>query len=102
MSYLFSTPGSQAGQAASGASAAAQPWVNQGVNYWTGAENNYRNAIAGLGNNPFFAAADQMSPGAYAVNPRDTVAFSEQLPQPEQPKQPKQPKMNPFSKAKAA
>lgn len=34
-----------------------------------------RGAIAGLGPNPYFAAAQQMNPGAYRVNPAQTQTF---------------------------
>jgi hypothetical protein len=37
-------------------------------------------AIAGLGTNPYFSAAGNMSPSNYAVNPADTVTFSNQGP----------------------
>lgn len=37
-------------------------------------------AIAGLGTNPYFSAAGNMSPSNYAVNPADTVTFGNQGP----------------------
>lgn len=102
MGSLFSSPGKTATQAAQGTAAAEQGIIgstgpvtvpagpgNPGgttvqplgsglEGYTATGEQAQRDAIAGMGPNPYFAAAQGMSPSAYAVDPNYTASFSAQ------------------------
>jgi hypothetical protein len=65
ISDLFSSPGKQAQQAGSASQALSQNEINQAEGYVSGAEGNERNAIASIGDNPYFGG----SGGAEASNP---------------------------------
>jgi hypothetical protein len=75
MSGLFSSPGKSAQQGASGAEAIDQGLLNQIEQYTGQQQQAERGAIAGIGANPYFVAAETMSPTSYRVNPGDTTTF---------------------------
>ncbi len=75
MSSLFSSPSEQAQAAASATGAIDQNIINQIEGYTTGQQGQLRGAISGVGPNPYFDAAVQMSPSGYAVNPQYTATF---------------------------
>lgn len=65
------------GPGATGAGAPTSAPQGTGLEgYVATANQNQRNAIEGMGPNPYFKAAEGMSPGAYAVSPRNTATFS--------------------------
>jgi len=72
---MFSSNGKQAAQAAQGVAGATQGEVNQVEQYTTAQQQAARDAINGMGANPWFAAGQQLTPSAYAVNPQDTTTF---------------------------
>lgn len=72
---VFSSSGKQAQQAAANEGAIGQQMVSQIENYTTEQQQKLRDAIGGMGPNPYFSAAQQMSPSAYAVNPQGTATF---------------------------
>lgn len=62
-------------QSGSGAQALNQQMINQLESYVGQQQQSERGAIAGLGPNPYFKAAEQMNPAAYKVNPGATQTF---------------------------
>lgn len=102
MSSLFSSPSKQAQQAAQVSEQAAQTEIGSpgpvtvpnadgssttisptgsGVEgYVQQGEEAEQAAIAGLGENPYLAAAGSMNPGGYAVNPSSTVTYGAPTP----------------------
>jgi hypothetical protein len=72
MSGLFSSPGKQAQQGASGSQAAGQPVLNQLQNYVTTSDQQQRAVIEGE-QNPFLNALASNRP--QAINPGDTATF---------------------------
>lgn len=80
MSSLFSSPSKEAGAAAQAEQGLTAADMQQLEGYVNQTEGQERGAIAGLGTNPYFQAAGNMSPSNYAVNPADTVTFSNQGP----------------------
>lgn len=87
MSGLFSSPGKQAQQAGSQDMQYAEQMIAQAEQYQQQQEGQLRNAIAGLGPNPFFSAGSSMNPKAYAVNPKDVQTFHQKMPNKKAPKQ---------------
>lgn len=75
MSGLFSSPGKQAQQGASGYQAQAQNIISELEKYTGQQQQAERGAIAGIGANPYFQAATAMNPGAYRVNPGGVQTF---------------------------
>jgi hypothetical protein len=75
MSGLFSSPGKAAQQGASGYQGQAQQIVDQIENYTGQQQQAERGAIAGVGPNAYFQAAEKMNPGPYAVNPGGVQTF---------------------------
>lgn len=75
MSGLLSSPGKQAQQGASGLQGIDQSTINQLEQYVGQQQQNERGAIAGVGANPYFTAAQAMNPSAYAVNPAQQQVF---------------------------
>lgn len=75
MGSLLSSPGKQAQQGASGLQGVDQNIINQIEQYTGQQQQAERGAIAGIGKNPYFGAAQQMSPAPYAVNPNQTQTF---------------------------
>jgi hypothetical protein len=73
---LFSSPSSQAASAATTQAGLQNAEIGQQENYVAGQEAQLRNAIAGLGANPYFAGGAGMSPAGYAVNPNNTASFA--------------------------
>jgi hypothetical protein len=72
---LFQKPGQQASQGASQVQAMDQQMLNQLESYTGQQQQAERGAVAGVGANPYFAAAQSMNPGAYRVNPASTQTF---------------------------
>jgi hypothetical protein len=75
MGSLFSNPGKQAQQGASGAQQNWQQIMNQLEQYVGQQQVAERGAIAGIGSNPYFDTAAKMNPSAYRVNPNQTQTF---------------------------
>jgi hypothetical protein len=74
-SDLFSSPGKQAQQSASAVQGIDQNEINQAEAYTGQAEQNERNAIAGIGTNPYFGGTS-----ATAGNPNGSpIAAPQQL-----------------------
>jgi hypothetical protein len=77
MPGLFSSPSQNASQAASATASADNAEIGQEEQYVNASEGNLRNAIAGLGPNPYFT-----NPNTPAnVNPAATANFSAATPQ---------------------
>jgi hypothetical protein len=76
VSALFQSPGSQAQSAATATAGLQNQEIQQLEGYTSGQEQQQRGAIAGLGANPYFGAAGNMSPAGYAVDPSKTASFS--------------------------
>lgn len=74
MEQLFQKPSPSASSGASGEMAQLQPILNQLEQYTGQQETLARGGIAGV-NNPYFGAAQQMSPAPYRVNPGQTQTF---------------------------
>jgi len=72
---MFSSNGKQAAQAASGVASADQNMINQTEQYTTQQQQAARDALNGMGQNPWFAASQSISPSAFQVNPNDTTTF---------------------------
>jgi hypothetical protein len=73
---LFSSPGKQAQQAGSAQQALSQNEINQAENYVNNSEQNERNAIAGLGTNPYFGSGGSSPlPAPTKLNPSDVNVF---------------------------
>ena len=72
MPDLFSSPAQNASQAATATAAASNAEIGQEEGYVNTSEANLRNAIAGLGPNPYFTAPAPPAP----VNPGNTATFS--------------------------
>jgi hypothetical protein len=72
---MFSSPSKQAQAAASAQQGLSQQAIAQAEQYANQTATNEQNAIANVGANPYFGAAAQMNPGAYTVNPQNTVTF---------------------------
>jgi hypothetical protein len=73
VSSLFSSPSKQAAQAASAEQGVSQQSIDQAEAYVSGQQQQERGAIQGLGDNPYFSAAQTLSPTP--VNPSNTVQF---------------------------
>lgn len=71
MGSLFSSPGKQAQQAAQATGNIDQAMIGQMEGYVDTHQQQLRDAIAGLGPNPYFGAAP--GTGAYKVDPANTV-----------------------------
>lgn len=71
MGSLFSSPGKQAQQAAQATGNIDQAMIQQMEGYVDTHQQQLRDAIGGLGPNPYFGAAPGTA--AYAVNPSNTV-----------------------------
>lgn len=76
MSSLFSSPSKEASSAAAGSAAATDAEVQKVEDYVTKAQQNTRDAIAGLPASPYLAAAGNRSTAPYAVDPNNTVGFT--------------------------
>ena len=77
MSSVFSSPSKQAQSVSGAASANTSNEAQIAEQYISNADAATREAIAGLGANPYYGAAANMNPGAYAVNPSNTVTFGQ-------------------------
>lgn len=75
MSSMFSSPSKSAQQAASSVQGVDQGMLNQAIAQYNQEQQSARGAIAGLGQNPYFAAAQGMNPLNYRVNPQGTQTF---------------------------
>lgn len=69
------SPSKGAQQSASGTLAAITPIIQQLQQYTQQQEVAARGGIAGVGANPYFGTAQQMSPTNYAINPAQTQTF---------------------------
>ena len=74
-SSMFSSPSKQASAAASASGQEAQQVIGQLEQYTDQHQQQLRDAISGMGANPYFSAAQQLNPQAYYTNPSDTVTF---------------------------
>jgi hypothetical protein len=75
MSGLFSSPSQQAGKGSSAEMGQLQNIINQTESYVGQQQQSERAGVAGIGNNPYFSAAQNMSPTSYEVNPNQTQTF---------------------------
>jgi hypothetical protein len=75
VSELFSSPTKSATSAAQAEQGITQSDINQAENYTATQQQNERSAISGLGSNPYFDAATDLSPSNDYVNPNDTTTF---------------------------
>jgi hypothetical protein len=66
---MFSSPSKQAGQAASASQGISQQTIDQAENYNAQQQGQERSAIAGLGDNPYIAAADQLAQTPPKITP---------------------------------
>jgi hypothetical protein len=71
---MFSSPGKEAQQGASGLGSQLQPIISELQNYTGQQQQAERGAIAGVPN-PYFNSAQEMSPAPYRVNPGQTQTF---------------------------
>jgi hypothetical protein len=71
---MFSSPSKEAQQGASGVQGIDQSMINQLESYTGQQEQAARAGIAGV-QNPYFDAAQKMSPAPYRVNPAQTQTF---------------------------
>lgn len=75
MGSLFSSPSKSASSASTGSTNTANQEISDLINYYQGAQTKTRNQIANLGANPYFGAAQSLSPSNYQTNPNDTATF---------------------------
>lgn len=80
MGSLLSSPGKQAQQAAQAQQGLSAQTVAQAEQYANTTGTNVQNAIANAGPNPYFGAAQYLSPQSYALNPSQTTTFGENGP----------------------
>jgi hypothetical protein len=74
MESMFSSPGKEAQQGASGVQGINTQTIDQLENYVGQQQQSERAGIAGI-DNPYFSAAQSMSPAPYRVNPAQTQTF---------------------------
>lgn len=75
-SAIRQSPTDQATAAANAQGQQSQAEIAQQEAYVTKQQQQERDAIAGLGPNPYYAAAGAQNPNAFAVNPANTTNFS--------------------------
>ena len=75
MGDVFSSPTKQGQQVGGAVQGMSNQEISQLENYVNTGEGQQRAAIAGMGANPFFAAAGGQNPSSYALSPGNTTNF---------------------------